>query len=416
MNKEFFIAKRVYRNTGNGEKNVSPPAIRIAIASIALGVAVMIIAVAIIIGFKQEIRSKIVGFGSHVQVTAYQLNNTFEADPIVFSDSLQQSLRDNKQVTHLNVFATKPGIIKTDDHFQGIVLKGVGPDYDWTFFQDNLLEGEVLSLNSDSTTTDVLISKIIADKLHFKQGDSFITYFIQNENIRYRRYHIKGIYQTNFADYDQLFVICDMKQVQRLNQWDADMVSGLELLTSDFDKVDDIALDIFSSLSGTVDRNGKPYYVRSIKQINPMIFDWLSVLDLNVVMIIILMVLVSGFSMISGLLIIIIERANMIGILKALGENNNSIRKIFLYIAGFLIGKGLLFGNLLAAVIIIIQHQFGLFKLDPDVYYVSEVPMDISIFALLLINLGTFLATLFILVGPSYLIAKISPAKTIRFE
>lgn len=416
MNKEFFIAKRIYSNTGGGEKNASPPAIKIAIASIALGVAVMIIAVSIIIGFKKEVRNKIVGFGSHVQITAYQLNNTFEAAPIVFSDSLLQSLNENKQITHVSRFATKPGIIKTDNHFQGIALKGVGTDYDWTFFRDNLLEGEVLSFSADSTTTDVLISKIIADKLEFRLNDSFITYFIQNENIRYRKYHIKGIYETNFAEYDQLFVICDRRQVQRLNQWEPDMVSGAELMTSDFEKVDDIALEIFSSLSGTLDRNGKPYYVRSIKQINPMIFDWLSVLDLNVVMIIVLMILVSGFSMISGLLIIIIERANMIGILKALGENNNAIRKIFLYVAGMLIGKGLLFGNLLAAAVIVLQHAFGLFKLNPEVYYVSEVPMDVNLLAFLLINLGTFLATLLVLVGPSYLIAKISPAKTIRFE
>ena len=414
MNPELFIARRIYFHP-EGEKQVSPPAIRIAIISMALGLTVMILSVSIVIGFKKEVRNKVIGFGSHIQIGNFDTNTSYETRPIVFSDSLLDQLKAIPNIRHIQAFATKPAIIKTNNDFQGIVLKGVDENFDWDFFKQNLLEGEVLRIRPDSSCTDVLISKNIADQLNLRLGDSFICYFIQ-EPVRARKYHISGIYQTNFADYDKLFILGDIKQIRRTSDWDDDWVSGLEILVKDYKRLDQTCEQIYFELETQTDRLGHHYYTRTIRQLNPMIFAWLDVLDTNVVVILLLMLLVAGFSMISGLLIIILERANMIGLLKALGENNIRIRKIFLYIAVFLIGKGLLWGNLIALSICFIQKLTGLLKLNPEVYYVEKVPIDLNIPILILINAGTLITTFLILVGPSYLVAKISPVKTIRFE
>ncbi|MDR0799077.1 MAG: ABC transporter permease [Dysgonamonadaceae bacterium] len=415
MNYEFFIAKRMYRDK-NGERKISLPAIRIAIVSIALGLAVMILSVAIVIGFKEEVRNKVIGFGSHIQITNFDSNNTYETQPIVVNDTLIKEIAKNPNVAYIQKFATKPGIIKTDEDFLGVIFKGVDENYDWAFFRQNLVEGDVLEITSGVTSDQVLISKTIADKLHLKLGDTFVTCFVQNETPRLRKYKIVGIYQTHFADYDQLFIFSDIKQIRRLNEWEPDMVSGLEILVKNYNQLDETSLQLYYDLQSRNDRLGNTFYTRSIKQLNPMIFAWLDVLNLNVVVILLLMLVVAGFSMISGLLILILERANLIGILKALGETNINIRKIFLYFSLFLIGKGLLWGNLIALAICLIQKYFGIFKLDPDTYYVSEVPVHLTVASVVLINIGALLITLLMLVGPSYLVAKISPAKTIRFE
>ena len=414
MKAPFFIAKRIYFSK-EGEKQVSPPAIRIAVISMALGLAVMILSVAIVIGFKKEVRNKVVGFGSHIQITHINSNNSYETHPIAPSDTLLNELQAIPNIRHVQAFATKPAIIKTDNDFQGIVLKGIDENFDWNFFKKNLKEGNVLNIQADSTNNHILISAIIADKLKLKTGDSVLCYFIQ-EPIRARKYTIAGIYQTNFSDYDKLFIIGDIQQIRRLSDWDNDMVSGLEILVNNYNQLDATLETVFYNLSVQTDRLGNHYYPRSIRQLNPAIFSWLDVLDTNVVVILLLMALVAGFSMISGLLIIILERANMIGILKAMGENNTGIRKIFLYVSVFLIGKGLLWGNLMAIAICFVQKFTGILKLNPEVYYVSEVPVELNIVPLLLINLGTLIVTLLMLIGPSYLVAKISPAKTIRFE
>jgi lipoprotein-releasing system permease protein len=414
MSSPFFIAQRIYFDK-EGEKQVSPPAIRIAIISMALGLAVMILSVAIVVGFKKEVRNKVIGFGSHIQITNFDSNVSYETHPIAINDSLLEQLRAMPNIRHIQSFATKPAIIKTENDFQGVILKGVDENFDWDFFKKNLVEGEILHLSPDSSNTNVILSKNIADKLNLHLDDSFICYFIQ-EPPRARKYHISGIYQTNFVDYDKLFILGDIKQIRRLSDWENDMVSGLELLVEDYEKLDQTLDAIYYDLSVQTDRLGNHYYTRSIKQINPMIFAWLDVLNTNVVVILLLMVLVAGFSMISGLLIIILERANMIGILKALGENNTNIRKIFLYVSVFLIGKGLLWGNLIALAICFIQKYTGILKLNPEVYYVSAVPIDLNIVSWVLINIGTLIVTFGMLVGPSYLVAKISPAKTIRFE
>ena len=414
MSLEYFIAKRIYFSK-EGDRQATPPVVRIAMIGIALGLAVMILSVAIVIGFKKEIRNKVIGFGSHIQITNFDNNASYESTPIAVSDTLLEHLKTFPGITHVEGFATKPGILKTDSDFQGIVLKGVGRDYDWTFFRNNLKEGELFILPTDKVSTDVLLSRYLANLLGLKVGDSFLTYFVQDE-VRARKFRITGIYETGFVDYDKLFVIADIRQIRRLNGWAPDEVSGLELQVDDYDHLDRVAEDLYFDIAEKQDRNGNTYYTRSIKELNPMIFDWLEVQDINVVVILILILAVAGFTMISGLLIIILERTNMIGILKALGENNTSIRKIFLYISFFLIGKGMIWGNVIGIVLCLVQSYFRVVKHDPSVYYLDAVPIDLTVFSIVLLNIGTLAAAMLMMLGPSYLITKIHPAKSIRFE
>ncbi|RHO70110.1 MULTISPECIES: ABC transporter permease [unclassified Parabacteroides] len=414
MNLELFIAKRIYFSK-EGERKATPPVVRIAMVGIALGLAVMILSVAIVIGFKKEIRNKVIGFGSHIQITNFDNNTSYESTPVAVSDTLLNHLKSFPGITHVEAFATKPGILKTDTDFQGIVLKGVDENYDWTFFRNNLKEGEIPVFDKDKTSTDVLISRYLANMLGLKVGDSFLTYFV-GENIRPRKFHITGTYETGFVDYDKIFVMADIRQTRRLNDWDADEVSGLELQVDNYDHLDQIAEDLYFDIAEKQDRNGNSYYTRSVKEMNPMIFDWLDVQDINVVVILVLILAVAGFTMISGLLIIILERTNMIGILKALGECNTSIRKIFLYISFFLIGKGMIWGNVIGIALCLIQSFFHVVKLDPSIYYLDAVPIDLTVLSLVLLNVGTLAASMLMLLGPSYLITRIEPAKSIRFE
>lgn len=414
MNLELFIAKRIHFSK-EGNRQVTPPAVRIAIIGIALGLAVMILSVAIIVGFKKEVRNKVIGFGSHIQITNFDNNASFESTPIAISDSLLEGLRSFPDIRHVEAYATKPGILKTDSDFQGIILKGIDADFDWTFFRNNLKEGEVFTVQPRKTSNQVLISRYLSDLMKLGVGDSFLSYFV-GEDIRARKFHISGIYETGFEDYDKYFILTDIKQVRRLNGWEKDQVSGLELLVDDYDRLDSITEDLYFKLAEQQDRTGNTYYARSIKELNPMIFEWLNVLDVNVVVILILMLAVAGFTMISGLLIVILERTNMIGILKALGQTNASIRKIFLYISFFLIGKGMLWGNVIGIILCLIQSHFRIISLDPSIYYLDAVPIDLNLLSLFLLNAGTLCAAMLMMLGPSYLIMKIDPAKSIRFE
>lgn len=414
MNLELFIARKIHFSK-QGERQATPPAIRIAMIGIALGLAVMILSVAIVIGFKKEVRNKVIGFGSHIQITNFDNNSSYQTMPIAVSDSFLVALKERSGIRHVETFATKPGILKTETDFQGIVLKGVDRQYDWSFFQKNLKEGEVFQLDSAKRSSDVIISRYLSDLVGLKVGDSFLTYFVE-EDVRARKFHITGIYETGFADYDKLFVIADIRQVKRLNGWSDDQVSGVELLVDDYGQVDSLAENLYFELMDKQDREGNTYYVRSIKELNPMIFSWLEVLDINVVVILVLMLAVAGFTMISGLLIIILERTNMIGILKALGENNRSIRKIFLYVSFFLIGKGMLWGNVIGISLCLLQSYTHLIKLDSSIYYLDAVPVDLNVVSLALLNIGTLLVSMLMMLGPSYLITRISPAKSICFE
>jgi len=415
LNLELFIAKRIHFSKNEGEKRASSPAIKIAIAGVAIGLAAMILALSIVVGFKKEVRNKVVGFGSHIQITNLQNNSSYETLPVCVSPEIREALQQTEGIKHVQTFSTKPGIIKTDSAFQGIVLKGVGKDYDWDFFRQNMVEGSIINPDDTVNKNQAILSRNIADKLNLKTGDNFICYFV-GENVRLRRFYISGIYSTNFEDYDKLFVVTDIELIRTLNGWDEDEVSGIELLVKDYDKLDQIQQHVFLEMMVYRDRKDNTLLTRSIKELNPMIFSWLDLLDMNVVVIIILMFAISIFTMISGLLIIILERTNMIGMLKTLGSRNYNIRKVFLYVSSFLILKGMLWGNVIALAILFIQKYFGIIKLDPDKYYMAEVPVDINFLYILLINIGTLILSMLVMIIPSYIIAKISPVKSLRFE
>ena len=414
MNLEYFIAKRIHFEK-KGEKNVSRPAVRIATIGIAVGVAVMLIAIAVVIGFKQEIRNKTIGFGSHIQITNFDNNNSYEMQPIRMSDTLQNQLKAIPNVRHIQRFVTKPGIIKTENDFQGMILKGVGPEFDWSFFKSNLIEGEILNLNDSTPVNEAIISKSIADMMGLKLGDSFLTYFLQDQ-IRARKFTVKGIYSTNFADYDKLFVITDIRIAQRLNGWDQEYFSGMEILITDFNYLDGVSDQVYALAANRFDAEGNGYFIQTIRQLNPQIFSWLDLLDMNVWVILLLMLAVAGFNMISGLLILILEKTNMIGILKSYGAGNWSIRKIFLYESIFLISKGMLWGNIIGLLICFVQYQFKIIPLDPVSYYTSTVPITFNWLYIVLLNAGTLIVSVLMLIGPSYLITKISPAAIMRYE
>ncbi len=415
MNLAYFIAKRIHYDKSEGGENVSRPAIRIAISGIAVGLAVMIIAVAVVIGFKNQIRDKVIGFGSHIQISNFDSNVTYETKPIAFSDSLIAAINEKPGVMSTARMATKPAVIKTDSAFQAVVMKGVGAEYDWRFFAKNMVEGDTLSLSDSLRSNDILISTTIANQLELELGDSFVAYFIQ-DGARARKFSIKGIYQTDFVDYDQIFIVGDISHVQRLNDWKPDQVSGLEIMVDDYGQLDNVSDDIFYTLQGKADAYGDQYYVRSITELNPQIFSWLELLDLNVWVILILMSLVAAFTMISGLLIIILERTSMIGILKAMGYSNWEIRKVFLYVSAFITLKGLFWGNIIGLGFCLLQMYFKPLALDPSMYYLDSVPIELNLLYVVLLNLSAGLISLLVLIGPSYVISKISPAKSIKFE
>jgi len=416
LNLELFIARKIYFG-GDLKQKVSSPAIKIAVAGVALGLTAMILSVCIVVGFKKEIRDKVIGFGSHIQITSFENNISYDSYPIRLTENLISDIQAKPDIKHVESYATIPGIIKTDSEFQGIVLKGVGNDYDWSFFQKNMIEGSIIQPSDTSSTNQAILSQYIANRLQLKLGDDFLCYFILDEQtIKARKFVISGIYSTNFEDYDKLFVVTDINLVQRIRGWEQDQVSGIEVLVNDYNRLAEIKRDLFYDLASTQDGDGNAMYSRSVEEMNPMIFGWLGLLDMNVWVIIILMVAVSGFTMISGLLIIILERTNMIGILKAVGARNYSIRKVFLYISSFLILKGMLWGNIIALAICFLQKYFGFIKLDPSTYYVTEMPVYINPIYIILINIGALIISMAMMIGPSYLIARISPAKSIKFE
>jgi len=414
MKVEYFIAKRLHFN-GDANRRMSRPAVRIATAGIATGLAVMLIAVSIVVGFKQEVSNQVIGFGSHIQVANYGSSNNYETEPIAPSDSTLNVLRSVSHVLHVQEVATKPGIVKTDNDFHGVVLKGVNKSFDWDFFKRNLIAGDTLVYNDSVLTNDVLISQAIANLLQLHVGDKFFTYFIA-EPVRVRKFRVRGIYQTTFADYDNLFIVTDIRHIQTLNHWDSNQVSQLEILVDDFSKVDEVENHIFQSISNRYDAEGVFYQSRTIKELVPRVFEWLDMLDINAWVILMLMLLVAGFNMISGLLILILERTNTIGILKAMGAYNWSIRKIFLYQSLFLIGKGMFWGNLVGVLLILLQYFTHVIPLEASMYYVSYVPVSLNLGYWILLNIGTIIMSLAMLILPSYLITRIMPASAIQFD
>ena len=415
MNWKLFVAQRIYRSR-EGEKEVSKPAVLIARWGIAIGLAVMIVAVAVVVGFKHEVRDKVVGIGSDIAITNFDAQKSYETMPIAAGDSLMEALRAQQGVKHVQRYSTKPGMIMTDDNFLGMVLKGVSQEYDWTFLRKHLQEGEIPVFSDSASTNRTLISRTIANKLHLKLGDKLYTYYISGDNVRARRLEVAGIYQTNFSIYDDVSLSTDLYTVNRLNAWQKDQVSGIELEVTDPAQLEAIKEGIRTQVDMVKDKYGGTYYTQSVEEQNPQIFAWLDLLDMNVWVILILMTGVAGFTMISGLLIIILERTNMIGVLKALGADNLAIRKVFLSFSVFLIGKGMLWGNVIGLAFVGVQSFFRPFKLDPTTYYVDSVPVEFNVWWWVLLNVCTLVVSVLMLVGPSYLIAHIHPAKSIRFE
>ena len=415
MNFPLFIAKRLYSDQGDKRK-VSRPAIHIAVAGVAIGLTVMIISVCVVLGFKHTIRDKVIGFGSHIQVADFMTLQQMNQYPVVMNDSMIQVIKKAPGVKHVQRFAMKEGILKTDEDFLGVGFKGVGPEWDSTFIHENMVEGSIPKFDDQTSHNKILISKLMADKLRLKAGQRIFAYFIDNNGVRTRRFTISGIYQTNLKKYDEVMVYADLYTVVKLNGWEEDQASGAELTVNDFNQLQTTEDYIVKNINRTVDQYGETYSSATIKELNPQIFQWLNLMDLNVWVILGLMLAVAGVTMISGLLIIILERTSMIGVMKALGARNKTIRHTFLWFAAFIIGKGLLYGNILAFAILLIQKYTGLVKLDAQTYYVSTVPVEFNWIYVIALNVATLLISVFILVAPSYLISHIHPAKSMRYE
>ena len=417
MNFPLFIARRIYSDHIGDQQKVSKPAIRIAVAGVAIGLAVMIISVCVVLGFKHTIRDKVVGFGSHIQVANfYTLQSSTIDQPVAIGDSMMNVLKRTDGVKHVQRFAMKQGILKTDNDFLGVMFKGVGPEFDSTFIHKSMVEGSIPHFSDQQSTNRILISKDMASKLRVKAGDRIFAYFIGEGGVRTRRFTISGVYQTNLAQYDKTTCFCDLYTARKLNAWTDDMVTGAELTVNDFKQLSTTANDIINRVNRTQDQYGNTFSSKTIRELSPQIFSWLDLLDLNVWIILAIMTAVAVVTMISGLLIIILERTTMIGVLKALGARNSTVRHTFLWFAAFIIGKGLLIGDALALALILLQKFTGFAKLDPQTYYVDVVPVELDWMLIVALNIATMLIALFVLIAPSYLVSHIHPAKSMRYE
>lgn len=414
MNTELFIARRLNSTKGT-QDNFSKPMVKIAIIGIALGLAVMILSVAIVTGFKTEIRNKVIGFGAHVQIVNFDANTSFETNPLNKNQDFYPDIKKIDGIKHIQVYATKAGIIKANEEIQGVVLKGIDSCFDWQFFDQYIVAGEKFNVTDSATSNSLVISKSIASLLKLDVGDEIAMFFIQKPP-RMRRFVITGIYETNLEEFDKLFVLGDIKHVQKLNNWSEEQVSGFEVTIDDFAELDEMTGLVYDQAGYSFQDDGTKLRVLNIKEKYPQLFDWLKLLDINVLIILILMVAVAGVNMISALLILILERTNMIGILKAVGAENKIIQKIFLYQSFFIVTKGLFWGNLIGIALCLLQYYFGIITLDPASYYITVVPININILTLLLLNIGTLMVTIIILLLPTMVISKINPEKTIRFD
>ena len=415
MNFPLFIARKINGNEDKGRK-VSKPAIRIATLGVAIGLAVMIVSVCVVLGFKHTIRDKVVGFGSHITVANFNSFQRSENYPIVVNDSLKRALMQTQGVHHVQRYAYTQGILKTDDDFLGVMLKGVGSDFDSTFIHQNMVAGSIPAFSDVKSQQKILLSKAIAEKLDLKVGDRIYAYFVNEQGVRTRRFTISGIYETNLKQFDSQICFTDLYTTNKLNGWQPEQCSGAEVQVNDFEQLDAVALNILNKVKGKTDRYGDSYSTATIMEQNPQIFSWLDLMDLNVWIILALMVSVAGVTMISGLLIIILERTQMIGIMKAMGTKNAQIRHIFLWFATFIIGKGLLWGNIIGLGLVFLQKYTGLVTLDPKTYYVSTVPIELNVPLIIALNIATLLICVFVLIAPSYLISHIHPAKTMHYE
>lgn len=411
MNFEFFIAKRIIDSKAY-KSSISAPIIKIGIVAIALGIIVMMIAIATGIGLQQKIREKVIAFNGHSIIQNYDNNQSEESiRPISTNQDFYPNFSSVPGVTHIQATATKSGIIRLENDFEYVVIKGVGQDYDWQYFKEFLIEGELPNY-TDGLNQDILISQYLANRLKLKLKDRINTYFLREDTTKPPRsitFNIVGIYNSGLQEMDQLYVIGDINHIKRLNKWDDDQVGRFEVFIDDYDNLETTGNAIFKAVPSTLN-------AKTVDREYPFIFDWIKIFDNNIYAIIGIMILVAGINMITALLVLILERTQMIGVLKALGSANTSIRKIFLYNASYLILKGLFWGNLIGLTLLLLQKYFGLFPLDPQTYHVSAVPVYINIGYIIALNIGTFVLCLLMLLIPSYIISKISPVKAIRFD
>ncbi len=402
---EFFIASRI---SYKSHRSFSRAIIRIALLAVALSIAVMVISDAIVIGFQNEIKEKICSFASHIVVGNLKSNFLYENDPVTVDKNLVASIRKIPDVSYVQTFATKPGIIKSENSIEGVVLKGVDKNFNWDFFKKEYFEGQTISYNDSSGSDDIIISKSLANLLNLKVHDQVIMYFIKDK-IRARNFTIKGIYKTGVEEIDKVFILCDLKQIQELNNWQPNQVGGYEVFLKDFNKTDTVNSQIRLLTDVSVD-------TKTVVQRYPQIFDWLGLLDANIRVILILMAVVATINMVTALLIMILERTRMIGILKALGSHNWTLQKIFMINGMSLIGLGLVLGNVFGFGLLLIQKYFHLLKLPEESYYLSEVPVYFQWSHIILINAGAFLVCSVALLLPSILVSRIRPVKAIRFD
>jgi lipoprotein-releasing system permease protein len=408
VNLPVFIANRL---SGKDKENLSGPVIRIAVTTIALGIAVMIVSVAVLVGFQSEIRNKVIGFAAHIRIDNYDSNESYEAAPVSVNQPFYPGMEETDGIRHIQVYALKAGIIKTPDQIHGVVFKGVGKDFDWEFFRKNMVSGSAFSESDSGASDQILISEMISRKLNLHAGDEVRMYFISSEDAqpRGRKFYVSGIYETGLEEFDQVYVIGDLRQVQRLNNWTSDQVSGFEVFVDDFKKLNKTAETVYQTI-------GYNLNAETITNIYPQIFDWLRLMDVNVVIILVLMVVVAGITIISTLLIMILERTSMIGILKALGTRDRELRKLFLYLTARIIGLGLLWGNIAGIGLALIQYFTHIIPLEKESYYIAYVPVSFNITHILLINAGTFLVCLLMVLIPGYIIGKITPVRAIRYQ
>ncbi len=410
MNFELFIAKRII--SGKKYKNsISSPIIKIAVTAIALGITIMLIAVSTAVGLQLKIRDKMAGFKGHIQIVNFDSNNSdVSTTPIKKNQDFYPNFKNLTGIKNIQIFANKAGILRTETDFEGIIFKGVSTDYDWSFFQEYLVEGKVPNLNQ-SRNTQILLSEMLINSLQLKLNDTILATFIKSEESKLpsnRKYIISGIYNTGFSQFDKNMMIGDIKEVQNLNNWSENEIGGFEVILENLQEISIKGDQIYNEIDSTLNS-------KTIVEMYPSIFEWIQLFDNNVWFIIAIMILIAGINMITALLVLILERVQMIGILKALGSNNYSIQKIFLYNASTLILKGLFWGNLIGLSLIGIQHFFKLITLNPETYYVATIPVYISFLTLILLNVGSLIYCFLMLIIPSFIVTKISPSKSIKF-
>lgn len=415
MSFERFIARRIYSDKASDGEKFSRPAVRIAMLGVAIGLAVMIVSLAVVLGFKHEIKSKVMGLGGHVQALSITQNEKYEILPITTDASLIRKIKRVGNVDHVQQVATKLGVLKTDDDFAGLTFKGIGSDYDTGFLQSCIVDGSMPHFSEKESSNEILISKSVADDLGLEVGGKVFSYFMSDGSMRARRFKVAGIYVTNMDDYDKNLAFTDICTVRKLNGWDDTMSSSLEIAVKDFSQLDTTVRQL-RFLRGERNESGATTGVFSIKDLSAHTFAWLDVLDMNVVMILVLMILVSAFTVVSGLLIIMLERINMIGVLKVLGATNKSIRQIFVHFSIMLVGRGMLWGNVVGLVLCVLQQQFHIVSLDASTYYIDSVPIQFDWLLILAVNAITLLISSVVIWGSSHLISIGKPASTLRFD